>query len=107
MSSGGGGPTEPYPPPDSGVDCADLKFRTQVSSPVAAVVSQLAVGDVLEIELSDTDPPTIDAIYSGQRAGSITDRVAALLRCLRDGHDYEAEVTAIDGGAISLDVRHA
>jgi hypothetical protein len=43
----------------------------------------------------------------GVVAGWIIDRLPQLLRCLQAGHAFEAEVTSIRGGAVSVHVRPA
>lgn len=115
MSGGGGGGDGGgggFGFPDqsaAGVSCADLRFDVVLSDPIPAVVEDLDVGDVLEVELQ-TEPHRRIAVLDdeGDVAGAIaTQQFDRLLECLQAGEEYEAEVLSIEGGAIRVDVRHA
>lgn len=94
---GGGGP--------DGTDC-NLDFRTQLASPVAAVIGALAVDEVLPIDLEDSGGVrvVVARTAAGSIAGSIVDNVGQLLRCIQKGNTYEATVQSVSGGAVTVGV---
>lgn len=94
---GGGGP-------DS-VNC-DLRFRTQLASPVAAVVAGLVAGGDLVIDLEDSGgvQVIVAKTTAGAIAGSIVDNVGQLIRCIQQGNTYAATIDAVAGGAVTIDV---
>lgn len=95
-AGGGGGASGPNP-------CMFTEI-TNLSSPNAAVVSNVTVGSVLAISLQQT-PLRVVAMSGGALAGSITSaRLADIIQCLRAGQQYEARVTAINGGQITLEI---
>lgn len=98
---GSGGP----PPEDP---CARLSFPAFVSSPDPAVVGELAIGDVLDVVLTDSaGVPLVELqMGDGRVAGTLTTNLARLLPCL-DGHAYVAEVTSVTGGAVQIQVHPA
>lgn len=94
---------------DGGAACELLVIHTQLSSPVAAVVQQLAVGDVMQV-VSQPGPVValVQAMYRGQIAGGIAAaQISRLLECLSQGHAYKATVTAIQGGQVKIRVEVA
>ena len=107
---GAGGPTGgSWAPPDSQIDCANLRFETPLSSPNPTVVAQIAVGEVADVELVNPQPdvtvvgvlrrnPPQDVI------GTITTRLRELLRCIQGGTDYQAEILEISGGVVRVKV---
>lgn len=101
-SSGSGGSSgEEY-------DCLKYVERVQLSSPVPAVVSGLAVGDLLDVRLFQTGAVTIiEAIAAtGSVAGSLVpSKMAQLLNCLRDGVEYSAHILSIDRGLVRVEIR--
>ena len=94
---GGGGPDGP--------NC-DLRFRTQLASPVAAVVGGLVAGGDLVIELEDAGgvQVIVAKTTAGAIAGSIVDNVGQLIRCIQRGNTYGATIDAVVGGAVTIDV---
>lgn len=108
----------PNPPPaprprgggsDPGNDCGSLRFRTQLASPVAAIVAGLTVDEVLSVELRDRAGTRVVAAVTATDdvAGSIIDNIQRLLACIQAGHAYQAIVHAVSGGAVTLDVEPA
>lgn len=98
---GGGGGSTPSP-------CETLRFEAQLTSPQAAVVATLSVGDVLDVALANLKGQTVvQVLKSGQVAGGLTGPDAARLRtCLDDGHNYMATVLVINGGQVRVRVTH-
>lgn len=97
------GPTEP-------VDCAELAFEAAIASPHPDVVASLTQGEILTVELDTSSGRNRVLVRTnrGDVAGAlISGRIAELLRCLQEGVAFEAEVTGIDGGDVTIHVRHA
>ena len=88
--------------------CADFDEKVPLSSPKAAVLRNLVVGDVLEVALQPHRDgfPTVIALHGRQIAGSILSaRLPFLIRCMQDDHEFEAEVVELDGGLCTVKVR--
>lgn len=103
--SGGGGYGGGF---DQGADnCDSLVIHTQLSSPVAKVIAQLQVGDILAVTSRPGQGVTlVEAVYLGQVAGGIAaPQVHRLMQCLIEGHQYKATVTAINGGQVKIRVQ--
>lgn len=105
MSGSGGSYLAPSTPASS---CLTLAFNTQLASPKALVVSQLAVNDLLDVVFFSTNnQQTVVALYNGQEAGGIVDtRLSQLRNCLNDGEQYQAKVVQITGGQVTVRVFH-
>ena len=114
---GGSGSSEPFDKSGSGGarggrDRCDLNFQTSLFGPVPNVVDSLVVGDVLDIELLTQNQTVSVAAFvqdSRKQAGTITGarQLGDLVRCLQDGHQYEAKVMTISGSIIDLRVMKA
>lgn len=105
--SGGGGYGGGF---SEGMDsCEKLVIHTQLSSPVAQVVGQLQVNDVLTVSSRPGQGTTlVEALYHGQVAGGIAaPQITRLMQCLSEGYQYQATVTAISGGQIKIRVEVA
>lgn len=112
MSGNPSPPPGPRPPGgggDPGIDCENLRFRTQLASPVPTVVAGLAVDEVLTVELRDRAGTRVVAAVTaaGDIPGSIVDNIQRLLACIQAGNRYQASVQRISGGAVTLDVEPA
>jgi len=90
--SGGGG----YIPPQSvKFDCESGIINTTVSSVDLAVLSTQSVGDILQIELSNTET-VILLNGNGEILGSIVhSNTAELIECIKKGNNYQATITSI------------
>src|SRR4051794_16271588 len=109
MSGSGGSDFEPMGVSGGGTgvgsdDCAQLQFETSLASPDPAAVANLAVGDVLTIELIEEPVRSVAAKKDGQIVGAITDHLNRLVDCLQRGVPFVALVLSIVGGAIDVDV---
>ena len=84
--------------------CDRLSFDTQLSSPKPAVIAGIKVGDILAVAIDQQGPVQVVVIKHGnQIAGGITSpKMARLLECLRLGSTYQATVTSISGGQVSV-----
>ncbi|SKB08158.1 hypothetical protein SAMN02745166_04868 [Prosthecobacter debontii] len=116
--SGGGGGFFPESNPTQGgnprggedsddFDCYKFFERVQLSSPVSTVVSNLKVGDVLEVRLSTSGGVAVlEAVYLGATAGSlIVKKMGSLISCIKSGVQYIAKVVSNTGGLIRVEIR--
>ena len=109
IMGGGGTPYIPEGPPGGRSTCDSLSFETILQSPVVSVVSSLQVGDILPLKLAlsgKTD--TVEAYAAhGARAGSVHGlRLLQLIECMRNKHEFVAEVIRINGGECKVCVMH-
>lgn len=86
------------------VACDRLAFDTQLSSPKAAVVAQISIGELLSVTLEQQGAVQVVVIKRGNDvAGGITSpKMARLLECIRLGTRYQATVTAKSDGQVSV-----
>ncbi|ODU34165.1 MAG: hypothetical protein BGP24_22490 [Lysobacterales bacterium 69-70] len=91
MSGGGGGGGGPSFDGDD-IACERLQFETEIRSPQAAI-SQVKVGDVLDVTLKPGATDTIVLVLRGQEIGGLVSPKATRLReCIRAGTSYSATV---------------
>lgn len=93
-----------------GSDPCDITQDAPINSPNPAVVPGLSIGDVLEVRLSGTASRPILEVRTdaGRLAGSLTHvGHLALVRCIRSGHGYRAEVIQRVGGAVVVRIERA
>ena len=98
-----GGPPRPN---GDGPDRCDLRFRTNLYSPIASVVDALSVGDRLDILLiTQGEFQSVAALTksTGDVAGTIAGapQLGVLIACLAQ-YNYDAEVTAISGSRVTV-----
>jgi hypothetical protein len=90
--SGGYKPSAPTSP------CARLTFQATINSPKPALLTQLKVGDLLDVVLNPQGQGVI-LEHNTQPAGSLTGtQVAQLINCINSGFEYQAIVVQINGG---------
>lgn len=101
--SGSGGSGGGFSPSGS-VDCASLRFTTQLATPQPAVVALLSVGAVLQVMLVQNGATyLLQVVFGGQPAGGLLGAMATRLReCILSGQNFEATVTAINAGQVTL-----
>jgi len=111
MSGGGdgGSSSDEWRPPSLGGDtdnrCAIIE-QTILNSPVAAVISSLKVGDILLIALETAPRKRVVALAGGNVAGAITSpRLIDFIECIEAGVEYSAEVKAVSGGRVEIEIR--
>lgn len=98
--SGYGGPIKSESP------CDELEFETFLSSPDPEIIIRLGVGEILEVAIRTGEARRFIAVmYEGEVAGSIIQRVAELISCIKEGHSFVAEVISLEGGNVRLRVR--
>ncbi|MBK5143728.1 hypothetical protein I2494_08365 [Budviciaceae bacterium BWR-B9] len=104
--SGGGSYGGQFGQADFEVTCEKLTIDTQLSSPDPQVVTQLTVGDILNIAQINSQGSLLTvAIYNGKQAGGIASPYIQRLRdCIIHGTTYVARVTAINGGQVRVSV---
>src|SRR5271170_3705689 len=80
--SGGGGWSEPSQDP-----CEKLTSETTLTSPVQSVITQLAPGVLLDVEVHDSgNTQVIRALHNGELAGSITSSIIqTIAECIENG----------------------
>ncbi len=92
----------------STTSCETLQFDTQLASPKAQVVSQLSVGDILQVSFAPlNNQQVVVAVWNDSEAGSIVHPQLNQLRsCMLNGEVYEAKVLGVSGGQVRLRVSH-
>lgn len=104
-SSGGGGSGGSWVTPST---CEDLVIDTQLSSPKAAVIAGIKVGDVLDVQLQPGAGTAVVVIHNGHVAGGLASPdVQRLRECLERGTRYGAEVKSINGAQVKIRVSAA
>lgn len=107
--SGGGGSGGDYgggSQPDEPYDCERLRFEAPVHSPVAALVSTLAVGDVLDVQLEPAPARRVVVMTGGSVVGSMVDHLPQLIHCLQI-RAFTATVISISGSVVRVRVEPA
>lgn len=93
---GGGGSS-------GGTNCGDLAFRTFISSPRPSQVSQLNVGDVLDIDLlTQAGLNMVVVLNNGHPVGGIVHNQERIKDCLLKGFQFFARVDEISGGKVLI-----
>jgi hypothetical protein len=114
--AGGGGGGGYYPPPGPktgggggvGNDACDLRITTVINGPNPSLTGSLSVGSVLDVRVGGPSGRTIEVRLPGTTlaVGSVIGIAGAgqLLKCIDDGHGYEAKVIGIASGKIDIEV---
>lgn len=99
--SGGGAST------DSGVSCEELVIETQLSSPVAAVIAGVNIGDVLPVEIRTVSGTVVVIVtHKGAVAGGLASpQLQRLRECMNGGTVYKATVLSKSNGQVRVRVR--
>ncbi len=99
---GGGGSWDSVP-----TACDLLDITTPLSSPKAAVISGLAVGDVLDVALqASAGTAVVVVLRDGHLAGGLASPdVQRLRECLEGGTQYSAVVREINDAQVKVRVR--
>lgn len=93
-------------PSNSEDSCETLVINTNLSSPQAAVIQNLSVGDFLSIQAASDQGPVQAIDSKGAVAGSIMTREQIrLLNCIIAGTEYEAEILHINNGQCNVIIR--
>lgn len=95
-------------PPEPSNKCSEFVEKTPLSSPKAAVLKKLKVEDVLDVVLqaNPDKTSTVVAAKDMQVAGSIVSaRSPQLIRCLKEGYEFEAKILELAGGLCTVEVR--
>lgn len=93
----------------STISCEGLVLNTQIASPQPAVIRQLSVNNILQVDLRTVNATTaIMLLYRGEIAGAVAAPDMQRLReCIEGGARYEAQVTAISGAHVSIRIAAA
>ncbi|AEG02826.1 hypothetical protein Metme_4486 [Methylomonas methanica MC09] len=91
---------------ESEESCETLVIDTQLSSPKPDVISDISVGDLLDISAQPIGTTTVVvALYQGKVAGGLASpKTRRLLECLAGGTRYVARVTEKNDGQIRVRV---
>jgi hypothetical protein len=84
--------------------CSALVLDRIVEALVPGVANALLGGEILDLMLEDGPPEAVALLLAGALAGSIVPTVR-LLECLRQGVAFAAEVMAVNGGAVRVQIR--
>jgi len=102
------GDNGPGPPPiDPSDECLKIYKGAKLASPKSDVLSQLKVGDKLELVVRTyKNDYVLVALAKGEVAGAIFSQYAPkITSCIQSGYRYVALITAIEGGDCSLEIR--
>ena len=93
-----GSKSKGYRPTTPASPCASLVIDATVNSPQPGVISDLKVGDVLDVVLSPGGLG-VHVVHATKIVGSLTGtRVASLVNCMNSGFQYAATVKTLTGG---------
>lgn len=86
-------------------NCGELGFNTNLATPIADVIATLQIGDRLTVSTGGDQGPLQAVTLDGSVAGNIVStHQKNLLTCLLAGHQFVAEVLAIDGAICKVRV---
>jgi len=103
-SGGGSGPSINRPSDND--NCNDIVINTNLASPQAEVLDTLDVGDILTVQAASDQGPIQAFKEDGALAGNIVSReMIRLLACIANGTIFEAEVTNLNNGQCSVQIR--
>jgi len=90
---------------DTGTDCKDINFETNLFSPDPTVLILVRQGDVLAIEYTSPKGPLL-VVYKGRIAGTIITKLSTqLLVCMENGIKFIAVVKSINGGSCTVQIK--
>ena len=88
-----------------GTDCPGRDFSTTLASPDPDGVDSLKKGDILDVALVEQAGVTIIGVVQSEDkviGAVVSGRAAQLRECLQLGFTYDAEVTSVVGGAVTV-----
>lgn len=86
--------------------CSDLEVETSLSSPDPEVVKEIKTNDVLSVDLVKKNGKTIiAALFKGTYAGSITDSIGSLTRCIQEGYKFVGVVLLAREGLVKIRIQ--
>lgn len=93
---------------DGEKDECNLRFTTQLSSPNPNLATNLSVSDTLIVTL-DANKNSVTAQDDNQSVvGTIAPpNLSKLIDCIKQGHEYVATITKINGGYITVEVHRS
>lgn len=89
--------------------CERVRFDAQITSPQAAVVASISVGEVLDVAIATMQGMLIvQVLRNGAIVGGLAGPDASRLRnCIEQGHVYRATVLWANGGQVRVRVELA
>ena len=79
-------------------NCDQISIRTNLASPVPAVLSTLKTGDILDIQLQGATGPLAAVDSLGNIAGTVlTIDPQLLINCINDGYSYQGRIISLSG----------
>lgn len=107
--SGGHSSNETGRPNSDEYASCDQEFDVNIFGPVKSVTDNLAVGDLLSVELTGNDDIVGVFTPDGDQAGTITGtrHLPTLVKCLLEEQNYQAKVISAEGSRITISVRKA
>ena len=93
--------------PGAADDPCNITEVTTLNSPVDAVISTLATGATLDVELQDGPPRRLLAkTRAGAIAGTITSAKSSLIiQCMKQGRAFKAIVQEVRGGLCVVEIQ--
>lgn len=91
---------------DSEIRCDRIQFETILQSVQEKAAEALTAGDTLDVILEGENGPIIARHPTAGQVGTIIPRVYNLLGCLRQGHEYRAEVLEVSIPSIKVRIAH-
>jgi|SRR5688572_15980781 len=91
-----------------GRDECDLRFVSSLNGIQKTVLDTTKVGDALQVEIRRVGAyDSVVCLRSGNVLGSLAafEGLATLIKCLKDGNQYEAEIVAKTSGTCRVEVR--
>lgn len=86
--------------------CDTLSFTATVNSPQPAALAAVSVGDILDVALSPPPHQSVLVVKQASTVGALTGaKISSLVNCLQNGYRFEAEVTGLNGGVCTVEVR--
>jgi hypothetical protein len=86
-------------------NCKEVVIKTQLFSPVPAVLGDLKVGDKLSIKLDGPVGPCV-AVNGNSIAGTIISKdLYLIIDCMKKGIEFIGMVRNISGGSCSLTIQ--
>lgn len=103
-SGGGIGPS--INRPSDNENCNDIVINTNLASPKTEVLEMLTIGNILTVQAASDQGPIQAFNENGELAGNIVSReMIRLLSCIAGGTIFEAEVTNLNHGQCSVQIR--
>lgn len=94
---------------DADDTCELIRFDTVLLSPSVTLLAEVRVGTVLRVAINPDGGAGTVGVFNADNAllGSVSHlSVGKLLLCMRDGHEYVADVLKIEGAECRIKIHH-